>query len=122
MSRAGLIAFAFIILVVFLAAPSLLALRQSRERRNFRIVRDGVLYRSAQLPLPGLKRAIHDYGIRTIVSLREGDAPADRAEEQFCQDRGIRFVRIPPRPWEGPNGRAPVERGIADFLKVMRDP
>src|SRR5204863_5237179 len=122
MSRAGLALFGCIVLAAFLIAPPLLVWSQRKEMRNFRIVREGVLYRSGQLSLRGLKRAVHDYGIRTVVSLRDGHAPADRDEEQFCQEQGITFIRIPPRAWEGPGGRAPVELGVADFLKVMRDP
>ena len=41
----------------------------NRSFRNFRVVEEGVLYRSGQLNVAGLSRIIHDYGIKTVVSL-----------------------------------------------------
>src|SRR5207249_1552206 len=62
--------------------------RQSNFR-NFRVVKPGVLYRSGQMSLAGLERAVHDYGIRTVVSLRDaevpGERPPDLAEEEYCR-------------------------------------
>src|SRR5262249_419465 len=105
MSRA-VVALFVSFLAALLIAPPLLVWMQRKEMRNFRIARDGVLYRSGQMSLAGLKRALHDYGIRTVVSLRDGHAPADLAEERFCNEQEITFLRIPPRPWEGPGDRA----------------
>ena len=45
--------------------------------RNFHVVEEGVLYRSGQNTLAGLKRLIHDYRIKTVVSLRDGDKTND---------------------------------------------
>jgi tyrosine-protein phosphatase SIW14 len=85
-----------------------------------------VLYRSGQTSLAGLKRLIHDYGIRTVVTLRDahvpGRPPPDQAEEDYCRKEDIRYVRIPPRNWWAPAGPAPVQVGVDRFLEVMRDP
>src|SRR5437763_634300 len=70
-----------------------------KNYRNFHTVRPGVLYRAGQLSIPGLKRVVHDHGIRTVISLRDTlDAP-DTEEEAFCDKEGIIFVRLPPRVW-----------------------
>ena len=94
--------------------------------RNFHQVRDGRLYRSGQMSLFGLKNVIHDYGIKTVVTLRDsvylGDPPPDEAEEKYCQDQEINYVRIPPRSWWAPAGEIPADEGIRQFLEVMDNP
>jgi tyrosine-protein phosphatase SIW14 len=89
--------------------------------RNFRIVKDGVLYRSAQLPLDGFKRLVNDYRIKTVVCLRAGDKANDQAEEDFCHENGIEFIRIPPREWSKVDGIAPAEAGLDKFREAMKD-
>ncbi len=110
------------------AAPVALANRQLRQTRNFRVVREGILYRSAQMPLSGLKQVIHDYGIRTVVTLRDshdpGLMPPDLNEEKYCIDQEINYLRLPPLGWEDPSnprGPAPVEPNVRKFLRLMRD-
>jgi tyrosine-protein phosphatase SIW14 len=115
------------IIVGLIVGPVLFASHQQKQMKNFRVVREGILYRSGQMTLEGLKRAIHDYGIRTVISLRDahipGDPPPDKAEEEYCSKLDVLHVRIPPRPWEGEPGEpAPVERGVRRFLEVMNDP
>ena len=114
--------------VLLVGAPIAFTARQLKELRNFRCVRTGVLYRSAQLPLDGLKRVIHDYGIRTVVTLRDshdaGLTPPDVAEEEFCTQNEIKYLRLPPLAWEDridPKGPAPVEPNVRKFLEIMRD-
>lgn len=93
--------------------------------RNFHEVRDGVLYRSGQLSVTGLRRVIHDFGIKTVVTLRDAadpkDPPPDHAEEQDCKARGLRYVRISPRSWWSPDGSVPAEKGVEQFRAVMND-
>jgi tyrosine-protein phosphatase SIW14 len=110
------------LVVAGLAAPVAVALQQRHELRGFHAVREGVLYRSAQLPVAGLRRAVLDQGIRTVVNLRDGTTAADQAEEAWCLANGVNFVRIPPLGWAGVQGTAPVEAGFRQFLEVMRDP
>ena len=112
--------------LALIAGPVGYAFHAQAQLRNFRVVRDGVLYRSGQLSLPALKRVVHDYGIRTVITLRdsyeEGKPPPDLAEEEYCKGEGLFHVRIPPRNWDGPDGVAPVDEGVRTFLKVMADP
>jgi hypothetical protein len=119
-------ALAFASLVI--AAPVGFSSRQLRETKNFRVVREDVLYRSAQLPASGLKRVLHDYRIRTVVTLRDSHDPGgpapDLDEEKYCGDQEINYLRLPPLHWEdplNPGGPAPVEPNVRQFLAVMRD-
>jgi protein tyrosine/serine phosphatase len=73
------------------------------------------------MSLLGLQQTVGEKGIRTVVNLRFGTEPADRAEEEFCRQAGIRFVRIPPMSWDGVRGKAEVDAGVDRFLAVMRD-
>jgi predicted protein tyrosine phosphatase len=95
------------------------------QMRNFHIVRDGVLYRSGQMNLSGLQQVVFDYGIRTVVTLRDAadpkDPPPDLLEEEYCQDTGILHVRIAPRIWWSSQGFAPADRGVDRFRAIMDD-
>jgi protein tyrosine/serine phosphatase len=113
----GLLTVAFLI-----AAPVAYGVHEQNQVRNFRVVKDGVLYRSGQMTLTGLKRLLHDYGFKSVVSLRDGIQQNDLAEEDYCVREGIRFVRLPPRHWEAPAGPAPVEENVVQFRAVMEDP
>jgi protein tyrosine/serine phosphatase len=108
--------------VALIAGPVLYAFHAQAEMRNFRVVREGVLYRSGKMTLDGLKRAVHDYGIKTVVSLRDADRLDDQAEEAFCAREEINFVRLPPKHWDTTYGPAEVEPNVRAFLEVMNDP
>jgi protein tyrosine/serine phosphatase len=110
------------ITLALVAGPVLYAFRAQAQMRNFRVVREGVLYRSGQMSLDGLKRAIHDHGIRTVVSLRDAVTPTDQAEEALCAKEEITFVRLLPQSWDNAEGPAPVEDNVRRFLEVIDDP
>lgn len=114
--------FGFLGVVAGIALPVVVAIRQQQRMRHFHVVREGILYRSAQLTVDGIRQAIHDHGIRTIVNLRDGTTALDQAEEAFCNQHGVGFVRIAPLGWDGVKGTAPVDRGLLRFLEVLRDP
>jgi protein tyrosine/serine phosphatase len=93
--------------------------------RCFRAVEPGVLYRSGQLSQSGLERVLTDYGIRTVITLRDpsvsGKEP-DWGEEEFCQKRDVKYIRIPPQRWSSPGGGpALADAGVQTFLRVMDD-
>ncbi len=52
-------------LALLLGVPIAYGLFFKANVRNFHEVREGVLYRSGQMSLFGLKNVIHDYGIKT---------------------------------------------------------
>jgi protein tyrosine/serine phosphatase len=111
---------------LIIGGPILFANYQQAQIRNFREVQEGVLYRSGQTSLSGLKRIIHDYGINTVITLRDaahlGDLPPDWEEEAHCRRQDIRYIRITPRNWWAPDGSVPAEEGIHTFRETMKDP
>jgi tyrosine-protein phosphatase SIW14 len=109
------------------AAPLVFSAGRQYHLRNFRVVEDGKLYRSGQLSPAGMERVLHDYGIKTVVTLRASRDPAlpcpDAWEAEMCAARGVRHVRIVPRVWGADEkGEVPAERGVREFLAVMDDP
>ena len=116
----------FLIAGLLIGAPYVYAVRAQERFRNFRVMKEGVLYRSGQMTLPGLKQIIHDYGIKTVVTLRDasgaGEGSPDGAEEVYCKAEELNYVRIPPRPWDNSNGPAAVDEGVHRFGQVMADP
>ena len=99
----------------------------STKYRNFRVVEPGVLYRSGQMSASGLASTVEQYGIKTVISLRElrddGKPSPDSDEVTFCHEHGVRHVILSPAKWVGINGSpAPVEPNVAAFLKILDDP
>jgi tyrosine-protein phosphatase SIW14 len=94
--------------------------------RNFHVVREGVLYRSGQLHVDGLRRLVHDYGIKTVVTLRYAPdpkgLPPDLKEERFCKDNYIQHFRLRHRDWEAADKSVPAEVNVQQFLEIMSDP
>jgi len=111
-----------VVVLVLIIGPIVYAEREVAHRRNFRVVRDGVLYRSGRMTRDALKRVINDYGIKTVICLRDGSTAPDRAEEAFCNREEINFVRIPPNRWDETGGEPPAEEGVRKFREVLSDP
>jgi protein tyrosine/serine phosphatase len=115
-----------LVVLALITGPVGYALHEQRQMRHFRVVRDGVLYRSGQMTLDGLRRVQHDYLIRTVITLRDkrapGQSPPDLAEEHYCREQGLTYLRIPPRSWDAHDGDAPADEGVQAFKEVMRDP
>jgi len=117
------VAFGLSIVAFIVGVPLWYLAYHSHCFRNFRVVEPGILYRSGQLNLAGLKRLIHDYGIKTVVSLRDGEKTNDMEEEKYLStETALNFVRIPPRAWWASDGTIPAEIGLAQFRQVMDDP
>ncbi len=113
--------------VIILATPFVYSRQRDKHLRNFRVVEEGVLYRSAQLSPAGLDRIVHDYGIRTIVSFRDAEEgkttePPDKWEEEFCRKVGVNYVRIPAKVWSYDRGVVPAEANVRQFNALMADP
>ncbi len=111
-----------IVVIALIGGPVAFGLHQQAQMRNFRVVREGVLYRSGQMTIAGLKRVFHDHGIKTVVCLRDGRTEADRAEEAFCNSEEVTFVRIPPAGWGEFGGSVLIDEGMRKFKEVMKDP
>jgi tyrosine-protein phosphatase SIW14 len=115
--------FAGLIIALLVASPFVYKSWLDKQYRNFHVVEEGVLYRSAQLPLPRLQQLCATHGIRTVISLRDGKKIDDQTEEIWVKAKGLNFVRIPPEPWfPDDNGNIPAEAIIKSFHAVMDDP
>jgi tyrosine-protein phosphatase SIW14 len=114
------------VVALLIGGPVAFAFHVEHEMRNFRVVRADVLYRSGQLTLDGLKRIVNDYGIRTVITLRDaavpGERPPDFAEEKYCRKEEMTYVRIPPAHWWSPVPPPPAEEGVKRFRAVLADP
>jgi tyrosine-protein phosphatase SIW14 len=105
-----------------IVGPPVYTLREQAQTRNFRVVREGVLYRSGQMTTDGLRRILNDYGIRTVICLRDGTTRQDQDEETFCDGENIWFVRILPGRWGDMGDGAPAEEGVRKFREVLAEP
>lgn len=117
--------------VVIALSIGLVPVAYSKKREkafgNFRVVEEGVLYRSAQPTPDGLGRAIHDHGFRTVISFRDvredrGTEVPDEWEAAFCAKLGVKFIRLPALVWSYNHGVIPAEANVSKFLTVMKDP
>jgi protein tyrosine/serine phosphatase len=99
---------------------------ESTRYRNFRVVKDGELYRSGQMPADRFARVVREFGIKAVVSLRDrqGDDGVfeDQAEADYCAANGVAFFRLPPGDWSPVDGVIPGERTVSDFLRIVTDP
>ena len=114
-------------MAALIGLPLSYAHQREKLQRNFRVVEDGKLYRSAQLNPEGLSRVINDYGIKTVISFRfpsePGQTPPDQWEVDFCKKLGVNHVHITPDVWSpDKEGVIPAQKGVDQFLKVMNDP
>jgi protein tyrosine/serine phosphatase len=126
MSRSLKILVGVVVVALCIGAPVAFAVHMQAQTRNFAVVQDGVLYRSGQITMFGLKNLLHEYRIRTVVTLRgpasEGEPAPDQAEEDYCLAEEINYVRLPPAHWESTLGPPPVEPNVETFRQVMSDP
>ena len=121
MPRSLRLLFGWSLLALLIGAPWSCARYRQQCFRNFRIVREGTLYRSGQMNLTGLQRTIQEYGIRTIVNLRDGDTPEDQAEEAYCGRAGINFHRLRHLPWWASDGTVPGQENVDKFRAIVSD-
>ncbi|WP_226341107.1 tyrosine-protein phosphatase [Gemmobacter serpentinus] len=85
---------------------------------NFHMVKNGVLYRSAQ-PGPGdLARAVQNHGIHSVLNLRgaQPDAEWYQVERRDAAALGLQHVDFAMSA-----SRKPDPQDVAALLKVMRD-
>ncbi len=118
--------FGLFIAALLVCGPLCYSYYRQSQMRNFRIVQEGVLYRSGQMNLAGMKQVLRDYNIKTVVTLRdavtEGDTPPDWQEEQFCKGEEVNYYRIRPERWWASDNSVPAEKGVHRFLKIMDNP
>jgi tyrosine-protein phosphatase SIW14 len=117
--------FGLLIASLVIGAPIGYAYHRQANVRNFRVVHERILYRSSQMSIPALRDAVHDYGIKTVVTLRDSyvpdNPPPDLAEEKYCKAEEINYYRISPRSWWAPDGSVPADDGVRRFVEIMKN-
>lgn len=83
---------------------------------NFRVLRPVAFYRSGQPRGPGLQ-AIKLMGIRTVITLRSKRDSAALAEETFCRNNSIQWVRVPLG-----GTQADVSRAVSEIMAIVEAP
>jgi protein tyrosine/serine phosphatase len=115
-----------LLVALLVGGPAGYAYYRQAQLRHFRVVQEGVLYRSGQMTLSGLKAVIHDYDIKTVITLRDGPypgaVPPDLAEEEYCKAQEITYCRISPTCWGSEEGSVPAEEGVCRFRAIMNNP
>lgn len=125
-SRWGTVTVYFALVVLLFGIPLLYRDIRHRGTRNFRVVEEGVLYRSGQMSPEAFARVCRERGLRTVIKLRDPsnskDAMVDALEEEHCRQNGIVFHRREPKDWEPDDtGRVPAEENLRWFESVMAD-
>jgi tyrosine-protein phosphatase SIW14 len=115
-----------VLVVLLVGGPIAYWQYKKPQVRNLRLVREGVLYRSGQLTLDGLKQAIRDYAIKTVVTLRTAREPGEPHpaldEEEYCRNQELNYYRLQMKGWVKENGHAPVDESVRQFLDIMKNP
>lgn len=112
--------------------PYLYYRHEYTRHRRFRVVDPGHLYRSGSMTAAGFREMIRQYGIRTVVNVRD-DCPepvleedyftsATIAERQLCEELGVRYVFLPPDLVNRQHVDRARPKAIDQFLALMDDP
>jgi tyrosine-protein phosphatase SIW14 len=114
------------VIMFMITTPILYLSRTSSTYRNFRVVEDGVLYRSGQLSPDVFQRVLKEYGIQTVITFRGGDRKGEKAEpnqdeEAFCNENGVTFLRLEPKQWHLQDGVRPADENVREFIDVIEE-
>ena len=112
-----------ILVALVVAVPLLYSAHRHTTLRNFRVVEDGVLYRSGQLSPAAFERVLDEYGIKMVITLRTVRDPAlpypDEWEARICEQRSLKHVRIVPKVWGADEkGTIPADENVTKFLDL----
>ncbi len=116
-----------LVLLLIAAAPFGYKAMVSTAYRNFRVVDDGVLFRSGQMSRAGFERVCREHDVGTVVKLRDSgddrkDTVLDDAQQAYCDANGIAFVRFPQADWTPVNGVISGDANVRQFIDLMADP
>jgi tyrosine-protein phosphatase SIW14 len=90
---------------------------RSTPPERFAVVQPGILYRSAQPEKWEIENLIQDYGIKTILVVRDGASRHVPDEMEFARSRGLKVVHIPVK------SRAPIpDDQVQEFFRYADDP
>jgi protein tyrosine phosphatase (PTP) superfamily phosphohydrolase (DUF442 family) len=83
-------------------------------QHRFRIITEGAVYQSAQMPMDDLLDTVRARGIQTVIDFREepqGDLDAERAT---LEEAGVRYVNLP-------SPQVPVNATVDAYLDLLQD-
>ncbi|MBI5864358.1 MAG: tyrosine-protein phosphatase [Planctomycetes bacterium] len=83
--------------LVILVAGGWAYYQNSRLPKRFGVVEPGRLYRSGEVTPGQLERVVEQFGVRTVLSLLDPDAPESRAERAAAERLGLRWLNVPLR-------------------------
>ena len=122
--RSGLLALSLLSLSGICSIPIAFAFSLQSEQRNFRLVTEGRFFRSGQMSLSGLSRAIHNHKIRSVITFR-GSYDLDKGnpdanEEAWCNQEGIRYLRLMPLHWHSEGqGEPPILANLHKYFNFL---
>ncbi len=121
-----------LIVSMMILIPSIHYRQTYRYAKRLRTVAEGKLYRSGCFMADGLRAAITEKKIKTVINLQdESPDPAvpdhyftlgTTLESEVCRDMGVKFIFLPVElvnSREFPRKHAPT---VESFLKIMDDP
>lgn len=99
------------------ASAGLIYLQQHQLPKRLAEVERGILYRSAQPNTTHIDNVVKEYGIHTLLIVREGTSRAVPDEREHAQAQGVRVVHIPVE------SRQPIpDQQVKQFFDVVDDP
>lgn len=85
--------------------------------KRFVVVEDGVLYRSAQPTARQIANLKENYGIRTLLIVREGDSERVAEEIAYARAHDLNVVHIPVK------SREPIpDEQVSEFFRCVDEP
>ncbi|HKQ48812.1 MAG TPA: tyrosine-protein phosphatase [Phycisphaerae bacterium] len=99
------------------ASAGLIYLQHIQLPKRLSEVDPGVLYRSAQPKIAQIDNTIEEFGVKTLVIVREGESRAVPDEKEHAQSQGLRVIHIPVE------SRKPVpDEHVKRFFEIVDDP
>lgn len=115
--RRIIIVIGFVLLAVSITTGLSIYSRYFGEPRRFAVVREGVLYRSAQPTVHQIEHLIDKIGLRGIVIFREGTSQRFPNEFDYTQNRGLNVLHVPAK------SRQPIpKKQVEEFFRFIDDP
>jgi tyrosine-protein phosphatase SIW14 len=99
------------------ASAGLMYLQHCRLPKRMAEVDPGILYRSAQPKTAQIDNAVKEFGVKTIVIVREGVSRAVPDEREHAEAQGVKVVHIPVE------SRKPIpDDQVRQFFEIVDDP
>ncbi|MFH1416672.1 MAG: tyrosine-protein phosphatase [Planctomycetota bacterium] len=112
--RIAIVVFAVIVVSAVIVG---FVLHYHRFPKRLAVVEEGVLYRSAQPSATQIGNLVEDFGIRTIIIVREGSSRRVPDETEAAEQLGVHVVHIPIK-----SRQAIPDEQVAEFFRYVDAP